>query len=139
MKKSIAVLLACILCLGLCACSPRDVLANAGILEKEVEPVILPDVPEQIAPSTVPATDETYSGTETADPTGETYPWEAEFDETGYDLLEERFNMGRTITWHKNFMPYCQVTYYNSGEITDTYSYPSGLPSHSYGWETDGS
>lgn len=139
MKKIISLLLACALFLGLCACNSKDVLVNMGVLEKEVEPVILPDVPEQITLPTVSATDETRPGTEAVDSTGETYPWEAAFDETGYDLHEERFNMGRTVTWHKNFMPYRQVTYYDSGRIVDTYSYPSGLPSHSYTWEEDGS
>ena len=135
MKKIIAALLMLALCLGLCACGA---LSSANKAEEIVLPtkpkIVLPDLPAR------GGSDETAD--ENIEPTGETHPWDVEFNEADYadcDVHEERFNIGKTITWHESFMPRRQVTYYNSGETDDSYFYPSYLPSHSYHWWADGS
>lgn len=137
MKIIIAVVLAIVLCLGLCACDAGAVLEE--MLTEEPEEIILPTVPQIQVPAPISQNDaETEDGTEAIDPAEETYPWETEFNEEGYEYHEEKFSHGKIISWHKNFIPARQITYWNDGRVYDNYFYPNGNLSHGYQWEADG-
>ena len=135
-KKFIAIMLIFAICCGLCACGKEE--------------VTLPTKPEQLAAPTQAVAGETQNAEaeespEAAEPTGETYPWEAEFNEddyfvyvhnepqvgkfTGY-IVKSLDNLGACVR---------TIAEYTNGDIEDTYFYPSGLDSHSYRWYADGS
>ena len=137
MKRIIAILLVLAVCAGLCACGGRA-------------DTVLPTIPEQLAVPTQSVTKETPNNqtaesTEPIDPTGETYPWEAEFREEDYFvythiepkigtftsyMVKSIANLGTCVR---------TISEYTNGDIEDTYFYPSGLDSHSYRWYADGS
>lgn len=135
MKKVIFMLLILAMCCGLCACST------------EAE-IVLPTKPQQMAVPSLPARapqndeDAASEGTESAEPTGDTYPWEGEFREEDYDRFEGVIeNDADIITWKENgFMSQTRrkLTYWHNGDIEDTYYYPSGNISHSYWYGADG-
>lgn len=131
MKKVITILMLLALCLGLCACG------GSG------ESVELPTKPAQSAPQKQPVADGTSGeGQETTESTGETHPWDVEFNEADYDKFEGIRDDGDVITWKENGFSSDtrrQVVYYHNGDIEDTYYYRSWLPSHSYWWGADGS
>lgn len=137
MKKIFIVLLALTICLGLCAC-------NSNVVSSEEVPITLPAVPE---PVTIPPQP---SGTarENTEPTGETYPWEAEFQEEGYKkfnigLADQNGDTGTGICWAKStpMKPARQLNMYYNGDVEDTYwGYPdSDFPSHQIFYGADGS
>lgn len=138
MKKLIVPLFVFVLCMSLCACG--------GGAEN-----ILPTKPEQLAVPTRPVTGEIQSGEDTAEegteaiePTGETYPWEAEFREEDYVKFEYTAPNGdKGISWREGSIFGTErrniYKWAESGDIEDCYYYPSGNTSHSYSWGTDGS
>ena len=154
MKKLFVLLLALMLCAGLCACGGNIPTIAGGGEEASVTlpTVTLPTIPE---PVTIPPqpTEEaevtTEAAEESTDPTGETYPWEAEFDETGYQQFQGELSdvngvmTGTCITWAQNvpWEPARILNVYNNGDIEDTYyGYPdSDVPSHQIIYRADGS
>ena len=134
MKKTVAIFLVLALCL--CGCSTEEILAKEGI--------VLPAVPTQMAASNLPTApqgsaslDDENTGADA--PTGETYPWETEFNEAGYTILKEEFGQGKAVTWINGYKKGRSIVYYNNGLIEDSYYYPSGAMSHMRAWHGDGS
>ena len=127
MKKIIAALLLLILCLGLCAC---------GVGGKTE--VTLPTVPEQIStPTQFDAEDVLNDTEESTESTGETYPWEAEFNEEDYGV----FQFPGQISYRIGGLFGREVRNIDTSmgdPILDTYYYPSGNPSHCYTYYADG-
>lgn len=135
MKKHIAVLIIFALCLGLSACG-----AETGKAEEIVLPSIPTPMPVQNLP-TMPedSGDQDPEDTQAADPAEKKYPWEEEFDPTGYTVRKGEFGEGRTISWIKGYKNGRSIVYYNSGMIEDSYFYPSGALSHTCVYYADGS
>ena len=138
MKKFIAIVLIFAICCGLCAC---------GTGTGNAEEVALPTAPKQIEKPTQPiqesqsGTDTAVETTEAAEPTEETYPWEAEFNEADYKRIEFSFHGEKTITWREGSImgrDVRQLRYQSDGSVIDSYYYPSGNTSHSYAWWFDG-
>ena len=132
MKKYIAVFLVLALCF--CGCSVKEVL-----LPPEEE-IVLPAIPIPVPAQKLPALPEDGGdqGTESKQ-TAEKYPWDTEFDPTGYTVWKENFDEGRAITWAKGHKNGRSLVYYNNGSIEDSYFYPSGARSHFCIYNADGS
>ena len=140
MKKFIAMLLLLAVCCGLCAC---------GFGIGKAEEIVLPTAPEQIAKPTQPVresqngTDTTAESTEAYESIGETYPWEAAFNEAEYSRMEGIIdNVADIIVWKENGFSsptVRQLEYRYDGNIVDNYYYPSGTFSHTYQYNADGS
>lgn len=136
MKKHIVVFLVLTLCL--CGCSVKE-----GLLPSEEE-IVLPSIPTPV-PAQIPPTMsedvgvQNSEGTQTTEPVEKKYPWEMEFDPSGYTAREEKFGEGRAVTWIKGYKNGRSVVYYNSGRIEDSYFYPSGAMSHMCIYNEDGS
>lgn len=134
MKKIISTLLILALCLGLCACG------------SEKEEIVLPTKPQQMTVPSLPAgesqSDAAEESTETADPTGETFPWEAEFREEDYSRHEGIIdNVGDVVVWKENGFSSPtrrQLVYQYDGDMDDNYYYPNGTFSHTYFYGADG-
>lgn len=136
MKKIITMLLILALCAGQCAC-------GGG------EKIELPTQPAQIALPDRPATGETQTAepgetSESTEPTGKTYPWEAEFREEDFDKISYTApNNDQIISWRDGGL--FGITrreiyeWAETGIIEDSYYYPSGNASHCYRWHPDGS
>lgn len=135
MKKITAILLILALCLGLCACGGKDI-------ELPTRPVQAA-APNQSAAVPQSSTDAAEESTEAIDPTGETYPWETEFNGEDYISFEmEAPNGDKFVTWREGsiFGTERRNLYeWPDGNIEDSYYYPSGNCSHSYMWYTNGS
>ena len=134
MKKILAILMLLALCLGLCACGGEE--------------VALPTKPAQSTPQNMPVAQEIQSSAsgevqETTESTGETYPWEAEFNEKDFVKFNVTAPKGEKITtWKEGSMFGTERRYlcqYPNGDIMDEYYYPSGNASHCYTWYADGS
>lgn len=135
MKKVMVALFTIILCIGLYAC-------GGG---KDIE---LPTKPVQAAApnqSVVEPQSSAHAAEENAkaaEPTGETYPWEAEFNEEDYTRIEVPMINGETIiTWRKDNIlgrDVRKVHYQSDGSVHECYYYPSGNTSHSCLWGSDG-
>lgn len=134
MKKITAILLILALCHGLCACGGKDI-------ELPTKPVQAA-VPNQSASVPQSNTDAAVESSEAIDPTGETYPWEAEFNGEDYISFEmEAPNGDKFATWREGsiFGTERRNLYeWTDGNIEDSYYYPSGNCSHSYMWYADG-
>jgi len=150
MKKIIVILFLFTLCVGLCACSGSGAATTDSGSENSVT---LPTKPQQIDVPNLPALNgiqgaETGEEAESTDPTGETYPWEAEFREEDYKQFQgelcdvNEVVTGTFITWAKNspFEPSRTLNMHNNGDIEDIYyGYPnSDFPSHDYFYGADG-
>ena len=137
MKKIFVLLLALALCAGLCGCG--------GKAEIEVPTKPIPSAaPSQSAEVSQSSTDAAAENTEALEPTGETYPWEAEFREEDYVKFEYTAPNGdKGITWREGSIFGTErrnlYEWAESGNIEDCYYYPSGNASHSYTWGSDGS
>lgn len=132
MKRIIAMLSVLTLCLGLCACG------GGG------ESIELPTKPAQVQQNeNQPAASESGAVEKNAEPTGETRPWEAEFNEKDYVKFNVTAPQGEKITtWKEGSMFGTERRYlcqYPNGDIMDEYYYPSGNASHCYTWGADGS
>lgn len=136
MKKIIATLLVFTLCIGLCACGGSNV-------EVPTRPVqaALPD--QSVTEETGSGADAAEESAEAVDPTGETYPWEAEFREEDYVKFSITAPNGdEIVTWREGSIFGTErrnlYEWAESGTISDSYYYPSGNTSHEYTWYTDG-
>ncbi len=131
MKKHIAALIIFALCLGLSACG-----GSADSIE-------LPTKPQQSLPAEDPRNGTAEESTEAQDPTAETYPWEAEFNEEDYVKFEITAPQGeKIITWREGTIfgrEAREIYEWTDGTISDSYYYSSGNKSHSYTWGADGS
>lgn len=131
MRKGIAVLVIFALCLGLCACG-----GSAESIEQ-------PTKPQQSLPIEAPKNAAAEESAEAQDPTGETYPWETEFNEEDYVKFEITAPKGEKITtWREGTIfgrEVREIYEWTDGTISDSYYYPSGNKSHSYTWGADGS
>ncbi len=130
MKKIISILLVLVLHLSLYACG-TDV-QQAGGAAVQSKPVIGGHTQK-------PASGEVVESTES---TGETYPWEVEFNEKAYVKSTVTAPGGIKITtWQETGMSGRErrTRYENTdGSIKDDYFYPSGGVSHFYQWDADG-
>ena len=131
MKKYIALLILLTLSLGLCACGGGT------------EDIELPTRPQQSLPNDAIQIATTEQSDESQDLTGETYPWETEFNEEDYVKFEFTAPDGEKITtWREGTIlgrEARQIYEWTDGTIEDSYYYPSGNKSHSYKWGADGS
>ena len=140
MKKFFSIVLILAICCGLGIYFYMD-----NMQKKIVEELVLPTVPHVAVP-TLPAREggeeATEEVTEPNDPTGETYPWETEFIEEDYNIMEGNAGDGGKgiffLQKGESFMIRRDIVYWTNGDIEDTYYYQSGLPSHRYFWSTDG-
>ena len=123
MKKCVVLLILLTLSLGLCAC-------GGGTEDIEL-------------PTEVTENATTDQSAESQNPTGETYPWETEFNEEDYIKHELTAPNGDKITtWREGTISgreARQIYEWTDGTIEDSYYYPSGNKSHSYTWGADGS
>ena len=130
MKKIISILLVLVLHLSLYACG-TDV-QQAGGAAVQSKPVIGGHTQK-------PASGEVVESTES---TGETYPWEVEFNEKAYVKSTVTAPGGIKITtWQETGMSGIErrIRYeHPDGFIKDDYFYPSGGVSHFYQWDADG-
>lgn len=130
MKKIISILLVLVLHLSLYACG-TDV-QQAGGAAVQSKPVIGGHTQK-------PASGEVVESTES---TGETYPWEVEFNEKAYVKSTVTAPGGIKITtWQETGMSGIErrIRYeHPDGSIEDAYAYPSGGVSHFYRWDADG-
>ena len=131
MKKYIALLILLTLSLGLCAC---------GGGTEDIEP---PTIPQQSLPNEAIQIATIEQSAESQDSTGETYPWETEFNEEDYIKHELTAPNGDKITtWREGTISGREarrIYEWTDGTIEDSYYYPSGNKSHSYTWGADGS
>lgn len=138
MKRVIVLVLVITFCLY--GCSAKDILPGNPYEDE----IVLPSIPTQTSGQnqpTMPQYGEDPGGedTQAAAPEGNTYPWEVEFNETGYTVRKEEFNEGKAFTWIKGYKKGRSIIYYNNGTIEDSYYYPSGAMSHLCRWMQDGS
>ena len=126
MKKFIAIMLIFAICCGLGIYFYMD-----HMQQKTVEELVLPTVP-QIAVPTLPAREDsgetaeeaTGEAAEPTDPTGETYPWEAEFDEEDYAIDSGFSGQNKITSYHVGTIfgrRVRRVDEYANGKVEDTY------------------
>ena len=141
MKKIFVMLLVTAACCCLCACE-KDIGAEAEeiVLHTQPQQVALPDLPTR---ETQDGTGAAEESTEATDSTGETYPWETEFNEDDYNRYEANFDGdGKSIFWTEcGMFDQCRrdILYFSNGDIEDSYFYPSGNCSHDFFYGADGS
>ena len=132
MKKIIAMLIILTLCLNLYAC---------GVDVQQSDGASVQNKPVNSGKTQIAVSGEAVKSTEAVE---ETYPWEAEFSEEDYYRLEGEPapNGDRTVTWLEGENLDRKVrelyTWGESGDVRDTYFYPSGNISHEYMRYADG-